>query len=167
MRNDLREPVFGFMRLRAFSAVVIIVSVFTLTSAFSGCATSVRPPKNAKKIEVVITATGYDSGKESCGWKRNWFGRPVYAYGKMKGKPKKVGITASGVRAQRGTIAADAAFYPFGTVMHVPGYGYGVVEDRGGAIKGRDRIDLWFPTREEALRWGRRKIKVSVYVPNK
>ena len=37
---------------------------------------------------------------------------------------------------QRGTIAADPRHYPFGTKMFVPGYGWGTVEDVGGAIKG-------------------------------
>ena len=45
---------------------------------------------------------------------------------------------------QDGTIAADTKYYPFGTRMFVPGYGWGVVQDRGGAIKGRSRIDLYF-----------------------
>lgn len=61
-----------------------------------------------------------------------------------------------------GTIAADTRYYPFGTRMHVPGYGWGRVEDRGGAIKGRDRIDLYFSSHEEALQWGRRKMRVQI-----
>ena len=44
---------------------------------------------------------------------------------------------------QRGTIAADPQHYPFGTKMFVPGYGWGTVEDVGGAIKGeRARLPL-------------------------
>ncbi|MFT5698394.1 MAG: hypothetical protein ACI8ZB_001249 [Desulforhopalus sp.] len=61
-----------------------------------------------------------------------------------------------------GTIAADTAYYPFGTRMYVPGYGWGVVEDRGGAIKGATRIDLYFNSHQEALIWGRKKVGVTV-----
>ncbi|MFT5727157.1 MAG: hypothetical protein ACI8PB_001291 [Desulforhopalus sp.] len=61
-----------------------------------------------------------------------------------------------------GTIAADTAYYPFGTRMYVPGYGWGVVEDRGGAIKGATRIDLYFSSHQEALSWGRKKVRVTV-----
>ena len=61
-----------------------------------------------------------------------------------------------------GTIAADTAYYPFGTRMYVPGYGWGVVEDRGGAIKGATRIDLYFNSHQEALSWGRKKVRVTV-----
>jgi len=61
-----------------------------------------------------------------------------------------------------GTIAADTAYYPFGTRMYVPEYGWGVVEDRGGAIKGAKRIDLYFSSHGEALQWGRKKVGVTV-----
>lgn len=61
-----------------------------------------------------------------------------------------------------GTIAADTRYYPFGTRMYVPGYGWGRVEDRGGAIKGRDRIDLYFTSHEEARQWGKRKLRVQI-----
>ncbi len=64
-----------------------------------------------------------------------------------------------------GTIAADTKYYPFGTRMYVPGYGWGVVEDRGSAIKGPNRIDLFYHSHEEALQWGRRKVKVQIEYP--
>lgn len=63
---------------------------------------------------------------------------------------------------QDGTIAADTKYYPFGTRMYVPGYGWGVVADRGGAIKGKSRIDLYFESHNDALRWGRKKLPVTV-----
>lgn len=61
-----------------------------------------------------------------------------------------------------GTIAADTRYYPFGTRMYVPGYGWGVVADRGSAIKGPGRIDLYFESHREALGWGRKKVKVQI-----
>lgn len=61
-----------------------------------------------------------------------------------------------------GTIAADTSYYPFGTRMYVPGYGWGVVEDRGGAIKGASRIDLYFNSHSDALSWGRKRVEVIV-----
>ncbi len=64
-----------------------------------------------------------------------------------------------------GTIAADTRYYPFGTRMYIPGYGWGVVEDRGGAIKGRHRIDLYFNSHKQALQWGRRKVPVTIEYP--
>lgn len=61
-----------------------------------------------------------------------------------------------------GTLAADTRYYPFGTRVFVPGYGYGVVEDRGGAIKGRERLDVYFRSHDRARRWGRQRIDVEV-----
>ncbi|MEK6200992.1 MAG: 3D domain-containing protein [Desulfobulbaceae bacterium] len=66
---------------------------------------------------------------------------------------------------ERGTIAADTKYYPFGTRMYIPGYGWGVVEDRGGAIKGPDRIDLFFDSHADAIQWGRRKVAVEIERP--
>ncbi len=61
-----------------------------------------------------------------------------------------------------GTIAADTEYYPFLTRMYVPGYGWGKVLDRGSAIKGPDRLDLYFSSHQEALEWGRKKIQVRI-----
>lgn len=62
-----------------------------------------------------------------------------------------------------GTIAADTRYYPFGTRMYVPGYGYGVVEDRGGAIKGSRRLDIFYRSHGKALQWGRKNVDVTIY----
>lgn len=111
-----------------------------------------------------LEVTGYCHCQHCSGWKRNWFGRPVYASGSLKGQRKAVGITASGAHVRPGTIAADTRKYPFGTIMYVPGYGYGMVEDRGGAIKGH-KIDLYFRTHQKALEWGRQHKQVKVWLP--
>ena len=88
---------------------------------------------------------------------------PVYSNGPRKGTRKQVGITASGTRAREGTIAADVSRYPFGTIMYIPGYGFGRVEDTGSAIKG-DHIDLLFDSHREALAWGRQWKRVKIWV---
>ncbi len=133
---------------------------------FSGCATSrrYRVPKNQKPEIVMMETTGYCKCGECCGWKRNWKFQPVVAYGPNKGDPKAVGITAAGTEADWGTIAADTRYYPFGTIMHIPDYGWGRVEDIGGAIKGM-HIDLYFPSHRKALEWGREQKKVKIWKP--
>lgn len=129
----------------------------------SGCATRPKPQRGMRAMEVDMEVLAYDAGKKSTNWKRNWLLQPVVASGPNKGQRKKVGITASGTKAKPGTIAADTAHYPFGTVMYVPGYGYGRVEDRGGAIKGPNKIDVFFKSRKDALKWGRQRLRVRVY----
>lgn len=123
-----------------------------------------RPPPGTVGRAMVLEVTGYCACGSCCGWKRTWYGRPVVAYGPQRGQPKAVGITASGSRARPGTIAADTTLFPFGTVMDIPGYGRGVVEDRGSAIQGR-HIDLYFRSHQDALEWGRRRLRVTVWTP--
>jgi hypothetical protein len=63
---------------------------------------------------------------------------------------------------ESGTIAADTRYYPFGTELYVPGYGRGTVEDRGSAIKGPRRLDVYFEDHGEARHWGRRNVRVQI-----
>jgi 3D (Asp-Asp-Asp) domain-containing protein len=65
-----------------------------------------------------------------------------------------------------GSIAADLSIYPYGTIMHIPGYGYGRVEDTGGAIKGQ-HIDLYRPAHWFARAWGVQDLKVKIWLQPK
>lgn len=114
------------------------------------------------KRKMVVTA--YSDDPISTNWRRGklLFWRAYVASGPNKGKRKRVGITSSGTRARRGTIAADTKYYPYGTVMIIPGYGKGVVEDIGGAIKGPNRLDVFFSSRKRALEWGRQRLQVKI-----
>lgn len=61
----------------------------------------------------------------------------------------------------RGTIAAPKHI-PFGTVIKLDGLGEFVVQDRGGGIKVKDGvvyIDVWMESHQEALEFGRKKLK--------
>jgi 3D (Asp-Asp-Asp) domain-containing protein len=110
-----------------------------------------------------MVVTGYCRCQECCNWRRGWTGSPVFASGPNKGDSKTIGMTATGDMARRGTIAADTDKYPFGTVMYIDGYGYGVVEDTGGDIKG-DHIDIYFNTHSQALAWGKKSVPVKVWL---
>jgi 3D (Asp-Asp-Asp) domain-containing protein/peptidoglycan hydrolase CwlO-like protein len=72
------------------------------------------------------------------------------------------GTTATGIQTSWGVVAVDPSVIPLGTRMTVPGYGEGVAADTGGAIQGLI-IDLWFPTREQALAWGRRTVTITLH----
>jgi 3D (Asp-Asp-Asp) domain-containing protein len=99
---------------------------------------------------VEVIATGYTAGIESTG--------------KTPAHPE-YGVTYSGVKVRKGkfsTIAADPSVFPLGTIMYIPGYGYGVVADTGSAIKGK-KIDLYYETVDEVFnQWGKKKVKVIV-----
>ena len=68
---------------------------------------------------------------------------------------------ATGARATRGVIAVDPRVIPLGTHVYVPGYGYAIAADTGGAIKG-NRIDLCYDSYDEAIRWGRRDVTIII-----
>jgi 3D (Asp-Asp-Asp) domain-containing protein len=72
------------------------------------------------------------------------------------------GATSTGLPAGWGVVAVDASVIPLGTRMTVPGYGEGVAADTGRAVVGAT-IDLWFPTLEQALAWGRRTVTVTLH----
>ena len=69
------------------------------------------------------------------------------------------GTTAVGLETRPGIIAVDPRVIPLGSKMFVPGYGEGVAADTGSAVKGAI-IDVWLPTVEEALQWGRRTVTI-------
>jgi 3D (Asp-Asp-Asp) domain-containing protein len=97
---------------------------------------------------VMMEVTAYCPCKKCCG-------------------PKARGVTASGKRVEHNDglfVAADKKVFDFHTKLKVPGYAAGAavpVLDRGGAIKG-NKLDVFFPTHAEALRWGRQMVPVTV-----
>ncbi|WP_409251845.1 3D domain-containing protein [Bacillus sp. SCS-153A] len=97
-----------------------------------------------------VTATGYTAGIESTG--------------KLPSDPA-YGITYSGVKVKRdlySTVAADPDVFPIGTILFIPGYGYGVVADTGSAIKGH-KLDLYYETVDEVYEhWGKKELEVYI-----
>jgi 3D (Asp-Asp-Asp) domain-containing protein len=104
----------------------------------------------SKYPKKTVIATGYTAGVESTGKNEN---HPEY------------GITYSGVKVKRdlySTVAADLTVFPIGTILFIPGYGLGVVADKGGAIKG-NKVDLYYETVEDVYnKWGKKEIDVYI-----
>jgi 3D (Asp-Asp-Asp) domain-containing protein len=120
------------------------------TKAVSGKSPKLEDLDWSKYPSKTVVATGYTAGYESTGKNPD---HPSY------------GITYSGVKVKRdlySTIAADLTVFPIGTILFIPGYGYGVVADKGGAIKGNE-LDLFYETVEEVYdNWGKRSVEVYV-----
>jgi len=100
--------------------------------------------------QITVTATGYTAGKESTG---------------KNPSDQSYGITYSGVGVKRdvfSTIAADLNVFPIGTILFIPGYGYGVVADKGAAVKGH-HLDLYYHTVGDVFEhWGKKRLTVYV-----
>ena len=74
------------------------------------------------------------------------------------------GKTASGKYVTKGLIAADPRLLPLGSRVRLEAGAYSgeyLVADTGGRIRGR-KIDIWTPTSREAMRFGRRRVKLTV-----
>jgi len=151
------ERIMGIALMRICLAILLVTII-------GGCCSFPGRVVEGKREEVSMVVTAYCSCQRCCAWKRSiwscWL-IPVYSSGPFEGKRKKVGITADGTKAKKGVIAADISRYPYGTRMYVPGYGWGVVHDRGREIKG-NRLDVFFDSHEDALKWGRQELTVTV-----
>ena len=74
------------------------------------------------------------------------------------------GRTASGLPVGKGLIAADPRVLPLGSRVKLeagPYSGEYIVADTGGLVRGK-RIDIWTPSSREAMRFGRRTVKLTV-----
>jgi 3D (Asp-Asp-Asp) domain-containing protein len=64
----------------------------------------------------------------------------------------------------KGIIAADPRHLPLGTRVRLDAGAYSgeyLVADTGALVRGK-RIDIWTPTSREAMRFGRRTVKLTV-----
>jgi len=107
------------------------------------------PTLAAPKVrQILMEVTAYCACKKCCG-------------------PRAQGLTASGRRIDFNGgrfVAADTRLLKFNTKLLVPGYAAGQpvqVIDRGGAIKG-NKLDVFFNSHDQARKWGRQWLLVTV-----
>ncbi len=75
------------------------------------------------------------------------------------------GITATGINLlenpNQKVISVDPSVIPLGSKVWVEGYGEAIAGDTGGAIKG-NKIDVFIPSKQDALNWGRKTVTVKI-----
>lgn len=106
-----------------------------------------RPVRPIRTMEMTVTA--YSPDERSCGDSADGITATLHP------------VTTNGFRL----VAADPRVLPMGSMITVPGYDNGQIVpvlDVGGAIKGR-RLDVLFPTHEQAREWGVRRLRVVVW----
>lgn len=102
--------------------------------------------ENAVQYTETFTVTAYCACYDCCGKNEN---NPHY------------GVTATGTKATAGrTVAVDPTVIPYGSTVIIDGHSY-IAEDTGGAVKGK-RIDIYFDNHDEALKFGRRELEVTI-----
>lgn len=109
-------------------------------------------PVEASSDVFLAETTAYYAGPESTG---KGPGHPAY------------GITKSGISVFENpyVVAANPEFLPQGSLLFIEGIGYRLVADTGSYYKNpkwAQVIDIYFPTLEEAVRYGRQHRMVVV-----
>lgn len=122
--------------MKALTTWVLIIMLLLIAYAVTFC--------TPKDKYFILKVTGYCPCKICCG---EWAD----------------GLTFTGDIAGYGCVAIDpdAGILRMGQRVYIEGYGYGVCNDIGGAIKGWE-ADVCFNTHEEALKWGVQLVKVYV-----
>ena len=118
----------------------------------------------AKKTITTTTLSSSETRQTSATISVNgkWIWANVSAYcACVKCCGKTNGITASGAKATANHTIAAPSTYKFGTKIEIAGMGIYTVEDRGGAITG-NKLDIYFNTHQEALKFGRRQLQIRV-----
>jgi 3D (Asp-Asp-Asp) domain-containing protein len=154
----------AFLSRSAIVGVVLLIGliVFSATPSIADTPLSSLKPEKKETLSEPAGKFGSDSIKDNATATDSVALGPTTPY--VATAYSLRGKTASGRMVSRGLIAADPHFLPLGTRVRLdhPGYsGEYLVADTGGAIRGR-RIDIWTPTSREAMRFGRRTVKLTV-----
>lgn len=118
-------------------------AISTSTAPKENTPVAAAPSKEvAAAKEITVEATAYTASCEGCS-----------------------GITATGIDLRANpdakVISVDPTVIPLGSKVYVEGYGEAIAGDTGGAIKG-NKIDVFIPSKEDAINFGRKQLKVTI-----
>lgn len=75
------------------------------------------------------------------------------------------GVTSTGIdlkaNPNQKVISVDPSIIPLGKHVWVEGYGEAIAGDTGGSIKG-NKIDIYMPSKEDAINWGKKTVKIKI-----
>lgn len=77
------------------------------------------------------------------------------------GEGSGTGLTSIGIEPYEGIVAVDPRVIPYYTKLYIPGYGFAMAGDTGGAIVGH-RVDLFMESYYSAIQWGRRTVEIYI-----
>lgn len=162
-----------FILIKNWSIVILSLSfvlVWSTSLAWAQTAPVSTTETNNAAAEETTTETGFPYTKTFVisAYYSPLPGQAHYATGSYEGD---IRLNGGGVRGASGAgvnihmFAAPPSF-PFGTKLTCPGIGTGVVQDRGGAIKG-SRLDKWMGYGDiglkRALQYGKRTVNCVVH----
>jgi len=122
------------------SDMIRVNEVLKVANTSTKSKTVATPAKKVK--EITVSASAYTMNCKSCS-----------------------GITATGINLKKNpnmkVISVDPKVIKLNTKVYVPGYGYAIAGDTGGAIKG-NKIDIFMSSKKDALNWGRKTVKIQI-----
>lgn len=140
----------------ATAGTAVLVLVAASVGYLAGTGTPVRPaPADAQTPSVTMPSQDETSSEEEDVSDFEVFEATAYC---------DFGITRSGALVRRGMVAADPNVLPLGSVIEIEAGDYSgiyTVMDTGAVVKGK-RVDIYVPSYEEAIQFGRQKVKVRV-----
>lgn len=74
--------------------------------------------------------------------------------------------TATDTKPRWGVVAVDPKYIPLGSEIYIKNMGWFTAEDTGGKVKGK-RIDIYYPTRRQAIHFGVKKLSIKVFPKKK
>ena len=118
-------------------------------SLFSSCVASTTPPATASSTAAVKPARVHKVKTTA------------YTHNEGSGSRNALGKRLAGAEVK--SAAADWSRYPLGTRFRVVGSDQEyIVDDYGGALIGKNTIDLYKPSTLEMRRWGVRHVEIEV-----
>lgn len=155
--------------MRTSFTVGVVAPVFLAVGV--GVLTPLAASSNLERIEyrlpmgaLIVSANSFLQAKSpaSCEWAAKFL-IYVTAYSSAADETDSTPyLTASGTRVRDGVVASN--FFSIGTRLKIPelfGEKVLVVEDRMQS-RFRDRIDVWMPSKWEALQFGKKQVAVEI-----
>lgn len=122
---------------------VLKVQNTTSTKSTASTAKQASTTKSASYKTITVKASAYTASCKGCS-----------------------GITATGINLKKNpsakVIAVDPKVIPLGSKVNVEGYGDAIAGDKGGSIQG-NKIDVFVSSKQTAINWGVKTVKVKVY----
>lgn len=142
LETDIIHPGTTLVIFEGTKTTVTVNSKTSAAPAPKESAPTAPTTSNPSAKEITVEATAYTATCEGCS-----------------------GITSTGINLKENpdqkVISVDPSVIPLGSKVYVEGYGEAIAGDTGRAIKG-NKIDVFIPSKQEAINFGVKKLKVTI-----
>lgn len=130
--------------MNTIATIFLVAFLLSGSMITSGCSMAGENKENPEHKAMIVIATAYSDDPISINVVK-W----------------RDGKTATMTKVRWGVVAVDPKVIPLGSKIYIKDMGWFSAEDKGGKIKG-NRIDIFYPTRKEALKFGKKELSVLI-----